>query len=55
MRRNTFQIAIFLIIVFSLFLSLGLSPAWSQEKGKPIVIGAPVPRASAYGQNGERG
>ena len=55
MRRNTFQIAVFLIIVISLFLSPGLSPAWAQEKGKPIVIGAPVPRASAYGQNGERG
>lgn len=55
MRRNTFQITIFLLIVISLFLSPGLSPSWSQEKGKPIVIGAPVPRASAYGQNGERG
>jgi branched-chain amino acid transport system substrate-binding protein len=26
-----------------------------QKKGDPIIVGAPVPRASAYGQNGERG
>jgi len=29
---------------------------WAQaKKGDPILVGAPVPRASAYGQNGERG
>lgn len=27
----------------------------SHGKAKPILVGAPVPRASAYGQNGERG
>ncbi len=27
----------------------------SYGKAKPILVGAPVPRASAYGQNGERG
>ena len=25
------------------------------SQAKPIVVGCPVPRASAYGQNGERG
>lgn len=31
-------------------------PSWAQaKKGEPILVGAPVPRASAYGQNGERG
>jgi len=25
------------------------------KQGEPIIVGAPVPRASAYGQNGERG
>ncbi len=55
MRQNTFRITIFLFIFISLILSFGLSTAWSQERGKPIIIGAPVPRASAYGQNGERG
>jgi len=29
--------------------------AWAGKKGDPIIVGAPVPRASAYGQNGERG
>lgn len=30
---------------------------WDESHGqaKPILVGAPVPRASAYGQNGERG
>jgi len=27
----------------------------AEKKGKPIIVGVPVPRASAYGQNGERG
>jgi branched-chain amino acid transport system substrate-binding protein len=26
-----------------------------QGQAKPILVGCPVPRASAYGQNGERG
>jgi len=26
-----------------------------QAQAKPILVGCPVPRASAYGQNGERG
>jgi len=36
---------------------LAASPAFvaAMDKGDPIVVGAPVPRASAYGQNGERG
>lgn len=45
--------------VFSaiIFILVGFTPSQAPcaEKGKPIVIGAPVPRASAYGQNGERG
>jgi len=32
-----------------------LGPVLAQQQGKPIVVGAPIPRASAYGQNGERG
>jgi len=27
----------------------------AKAQGKPILVGCPVPRASAYGQNGERG
>jgi branched-chain amino acid transport system substrate-binding protein len=30
-------------------------PTPARAKGKPILVGCPVPRASAYGQNGERG
>jgi len=43
---------VFVLILFSAFFGLG--PVWAQQKGKPIVVGAPIPRASAYGQNGER-
>ena len=48
------------IVLGSLFLlaaSILLNgTTWAQaKKGDPILVGAPVPRASAYGQNGERG
>ena len=48
------------IVLGTLFLlatSILLSgTTWAQaKKGDPILVGAPVPRASAYGQNGERG
>jgi branched-chain amino acid transport system substrate-binding protein len=35
----------------------GLMVGWGQgySQAKPVLVGAPVPRASAYGQNGERG
>ena len=35
----------------------GLMVGWGKSygQGKPVLVGAPVPRASAYGQNGERG
>ena len=35
----------------------GLMVGWGKGYGqaKPVLVGAPVPRASAYGQNGERG
>ncbi len=35
----------------------GLMIGWDEShgQGKPVLVGAPVPRASAYGQNGERG
>jgi len=35
----------------------GLMVGWGKSYGqtKPVLVGAPVPRASAYGQNGERG
>src|SRR4030043_986086 len=35
----------------------GLMVGWGKgySQAKPVLVGAPVPRASAYGQNGERG
>jgi len=45
--------------VWALILGVLLVVPWTgaaaADKGDAIVIGAPVPRASAYGQNGERG
>src|SRR4030042_4206894 len=52
MSKKVFTM-VFVLILFSAFLGLG--PVLAQQKGTPIVVGAPIPRASAYGQNGERG
>jgi hypothetical protein len=52
MSKKVFTM-VFVLILFSAFLGLG--PVLAQQKGKPIMVGAPIPRASAYGQNGERG
>ncbi|MBN1104537.1 MAG: ABC transporter substrate-binding protein [Deltaproteobacteria bacterium] len=48
----------FFVVLIALILFLGgflPTQAVAAKKGKPIIVGAPVPRASAYGQNGERG
>jgi branched-chain amino acid transport system substrate-binding protein len=47
-----------LIIITGVLMVIGVSgmgDAAAAKEGKPIIVGAPVPRASAYGQNGERG
>lgn len=56
MRWNFLKIVGALSIVTA-FLVGGLMVGWGTSYGqvKPILVGAPVPRASAYGQNGERG
>ena len=36
------------ILVISLCVVASATPVKAEKKGKPIVIGAPVPRASAY-------
>ncbi len=56
MRWNFLKIVGALSIVAAILMS-GLIVGWgtSYGKAKPILVGAPVPRASAYGQNGERG
>lgn len=45
--------ALVLVILSLAFLMFGVDCAKS-EAADPIVIGAPIPRASTYGQNGER-
>jgi branched-chain amino acid transport system substrate-binding protein len=64
MKKKSSKFACFLIILqtlLSLVVFIGCSSedktGDSNEKNtvSPIILGAPVPRASAYGQNGERG
>lgn len=43
------------VALVAMGVALGFTEANSAEKGNPIVVGAPIPRASNYGQNGERG
>ena len=51
-RREFLQTAAIATIGAGTFL-VGWDESYGQSK--PILVGAPVPRASAYGQNGERG
>lgn len=55
MTNKALRILITLGISIVFFCTFGTVSAPAKEKGKPIIVGAPVPRASAYGQNGERG
>ncbi|UCF82663.1 MAG: ABC transporter substrate-binding protein [Desulfobacteraceae bacterium] len=55
MNNNVFRTIITLIIAIVLIGVFGVVSANAKKEGKPIKVGAPVPRASAYGQNGERG
>ena len=55
MNNNVFRTIITLIIAVVLIGAFGAVNANAKKKGEAIIVGAPVPRASAYGQNGERG
>ena len=55
MRKVMFQVLIMLVTVTILGTGLGVTEGIAAEKAAPIVVGAPIPRASNYGQNGERG
>ena len=55
MNNKNFSIIITLIIGIILIGTFGVVNANAAKKSKPIIVGAPVPRASAYGQSGERG
>jgi branched-chain amino acid transport system substrate-binding protein len=50
-----FQVLIMLVTATILGTGLGVTEGIAAEKAPPIVVGAPIPRASNYGQNGERG
>ena len=49
--KNWSGLVLTLIVIVGAFITHESAGA----KIKPIVVGCPVPRASAYGQNGERG
>ncbi|UCE34749.1 MAG: ABC transporter substrate-binding protein [Deltaproteobacteria bacterium] len=55
MTNKVLRITIALIVSILLIGTFGVIKAEAAKKDKPIIVGAPVPRASAYGQNGERG
>ena len=55
MRRGLIHLLTVFVAVALLGCVFGFSEAFGAAKGDPILVGAPIPRASTYGQNGERG
>lgn len=55
MDNKVLRLTLILVVSVALAGAFGAVRANAAKTGKPILIGAPVPRASAYGQNGERG
>ncbi|MFC2146304.1 ABC transporter substrate-binding protein [Acidobacteriota bacterium] len=63
MKKNSFKFAcsIFILQVLLSWVFTGCSSkdktsdSKKEHRVNPIILGAPIPRASAYGQNGERG
>ena len=55
MRRGLIGLLTLFVTVCVTMIGPGLTAVSAAEKGDPIVVGAPIPRASNYGQNGERG
>jgi len=55
MKKKIFWTFSVLFIVTTMVGVLGVVCARAEKRGKLIIVGCPVPRASAYGQNGERG
>ena len=53
-KRISFRVLVMFMAIM-IILGSAVVSAWAEKKGEPIIVGAPVPRASAYGQNGERG
>ncbi len=52
-KKSFFGIVMLSFLVLSLMYAGGAVA--ETATGAPIIVGAPIPRASAYGQNGERG
>jgi len=55
MKNKIFRNALISCMVTILVGIGGVVFVEAKKEGKPIIVGCPVPRASAYGQNGERG
>jgi len=55
MKSRIFSMLLVLFMAITIIGVGGMSTVWAAKQGEPIIVGAPVPRASAYGQNGERG
>lgn len=55
MRNGWLRLLGAFAMVFVAIIGFGVSSATPVEKEDPIVVGAPIPRASNYWQNGERG
>ncbi len=55
MSNGSVRLLTVFVILIALATGLAGTEVFAQKAGEPIVIGAPVPRASNYGQNGERG
>ncbi|MGD2125103.1 MAG: ABC transporter substrate-binding protein [Desulfobacteraceae bacterium] len=55
MKNKVFYLSIILLVSALMIAAFGVGAVTAAKKGEPIIVGAPVPRASAYGQNGERG
>ncbi|MEW6666071.1 MAG: ABC transporter substrate-binding protein [Thermodesulfobacteriota bacterium] len=55
MNHKVFRTIVLTVLSILLVVPFAPGSASAQQKGKPVLVGAPVPRASAYGQNGERG
>jgi len=55
MNRRIFSRALVIFMAITFIGASAVVSAWAGKKGEPIIVGAPIPRASAYGQNGERG
>jgi len=49
MKKGIFMLFILVLAVLTIY-----SDSAKSQQAEPIVIGAPIPRASTYGQNGER-